>query len=326
MYSAFLMRMVPIKVGWPRRAVLAAIVVGLVPVLASCSSSSPDGASKGKLAVVAAESPWGAVATAIGGRHAQVISVIANPNVDPHEYTPTAQVAAEVAQASVVIDNGLGYDSFMDGLLSTGASHARSVVTAATVLGLHGAGSNPHLWYALDRVPQVAEAIEASFAAADPSHRASYAQNLERFDRSLSSLTSALGRIRATRRGTPVAQTERVAGYLLAQAGLVVASPRSFSLAIEAGQEPDAQATTQMNDVLVPRRVAVLLENTETISPVTNDVVARARQARIAVVGVSELVEPQGATFVSWQARQIAALSSALGLRSTALSLESAGS
>jgi len=268
--------------------------------------------------VVAAESPWGAVAQAIGGNDAQVTSVIANPNVDPHEYTPTAQDAAEVAQAAVVIDNGLGYDSFMNGLLSTGSAHARSVVTAASVLGLHGDETNPHLWYWLARVPQVAQAIEHAFATADPAHRVAYAANLERFEQSLSSLDRALGRLKAARGGTAVAQTERVAGYLLAQAGLVVASPSAFSLAIEAGQEPDAEATTQMSDLLVHHQVKALIENTETVSPVTNDVVAQAKRSQIPVVGVSELVEPRGSSFVAWQAHQIALLSAALGLPDSA--------
>ncbi len=320
------MRMIPNKPWGRSRALLAALLLGAVPALASCSTSAAQGTSSTKLSVVAAESPWGAVAEAIGGSDAQVTSVIANPNVDPHEYTPTALVAAQVAQASVVIDNGLGYDSFMDGLLSTGSAHARSVITAATVLGLHGDGTNPHLWYSLDRVPQVAQAIETAFATADPSHRASYMRNLQHFDRSLSSLDQALGRLKAARGGTAVAQTERVAGYLLAQAGLVVASPSAFSLAIEAGQEPDAQATTQMNDLLVHRRVKVLIENTETVSPVTNDVVAQARAAKIPVVGVSELVEPRATSFVAWQAHQIATLSAALGLRSTTAATAGTGS
>jgi zinc/manganese transport system substrate-binding protein len=297
------------------RVVLAGLVLCAL-CLASCASSSSSPGAKPH--VVVAESPWGAVARAVAGSDAQVTSVIENPNVDPHEYTPTAQVAAEVAEADVVVDNGLGYDAFMGSLLSTGASHRREVVTAAQVLGLSGSGTNPHLWYSIDRVPFVAAAIAKALSSVDPAHGAAYAANLERFDVSLEPLDAAIAQIRAARRGARLAQTERVAGYLLAQAGLTVASPTAFSLAIESGQEPDASATDAMRSLLDDHGVDVLIENTETVSPVTNQVVAEARAAKIPVVGVSELVEPKGTSFVSWQARQIEALGAALGVRVSA--------
>jgi zinc/manganese transport system substrate-binding protein len=283
-------------------------------LLAACS---PAPRAAAPLRVIAAESPWGAVARAVAGRNATVTSVIDNPALDPHEYTPTAAVAAEVATADLVVDNGLGYDRFMTSLLSTGATHPRAVVTAATVLGVTDEAANPHLWYSIERVPTVAAAIEAALAKADPVHAADYRANLARFDASLQPLDAALERIKVARHGAPVAQTERVAGYLLGQAGLDVASPTAFSLAIESGQEPSAQATEQMTQLLSSRGVDALVENTETVSPVTEQVVAEARASSIPVVGVSELVEPRGASFASWQARQIAELARALGMGAT---------
>jgi zinc/manganese transport system substrate-binding protein len=281
-------------------------------LLTACSPAPR--AAGAPLRVVAAESPWGSVAAAVAGSAATVTSVIDNPALDPHEYTPTASVAAEVATADVVVDNGLGYDTFMSSLLSTGAAHQRTVVTASTVLGVSDPGTNPHLWYSIERVPRVAAAIEAALATADPSHAGAFRSNLARFDASLAPLDAALAEIKRARPGAPVAQTERVAGYLLAQAGLDVASPTAFSLAIESGQEPSAQATEEMTQLLDSKGVDVLVENTETVSPVTNQVVAEATAARIPVVGVSELVEPRGSSFAAWQSRQIVALAGALGV------------
>ena len=294
----------------PRRRV--PLLLGLLALLASaCSSPAPK--AGGRLQVVAAESPWGAVAAAVGGSEVQVRSVVADPNTDPHEYTPSAAVAAEVATADVVVENGLGYDAFMDQLLSTGAAHGRVVVTAAKVLGVSGTAANPHLWYAVDRVDQVAAAIERAFAAADPSHASDYADNLGRFRSSVAGLEAQLSAIRSRHQGTAVAQTERVAGYLLAEAGLSVRSPASFSQAIESGQEPDASATQSMAQLLAARQVALLVENTQTVSPVTTAAVSEARAAGLPVVGVSELVEPIGASYAAWQSRQISALAAALG-------------
>ncbi len=289
-------------------AVLAAAV------LAACAAPTTR-TDAGALRVVAAESPWGAVAAAIGGRHVVVTSLVADPNTDPHDYQPTAAAAAAVARAGVVIDNGLGYDTFMTQLLSPGGAAGRRVITAASVLGIQGADANPHLWYLVERIPRVASAIAAALEGADPAHRDSYQSNLAHFDASLAPLISSITAIRTARSGTAVAQTERVAGYLLAEAGLAVASPLSFALAVESGQNPSAQATQGMDADLSGHRVAALVLNEQTTSPVTSHASALAAAAGVPVVKVSEVVLPVGSSYVRWQQGQIAALAAALGVK-----------
>ena len=284
----------------------------LLGLLVSSCASSASGRPAGRLSVVAAESPWGAVASAIGGRDARVISVVRDPGVDPHQYTAGAAVAAEVATAGVVVDNGLGYDDFMSQLLGTGATGPRRVVTAADVLRVHAADANPHLWYWLDRVPRVARAIEEAMAAADPPHRAAYRANLRSFDASMATLNSQVLILRAHLAGTPVAQTERVAGYLLAQLGLRLVSPIGFSTAIENGTEPSAADAAAMNVLLDRGRAATLIYNTQTISPATQATLAAAKRGRVPVVGMSETVTPPAASFVGWQRAQIRSLAAAL--------------
>jgi zinc/manganese transport system substrate-binding protein len=293
--------------------VLSAVMAAVV--LAACGTPRTT-TSGGALRVVAAESPWGAVASALGGRNVAVTSLVADPNTDPHDYQPTAAAAAAVAQAGVVIDNGLGYDTFMTQLLSPGGAPGRRVVTAASVLGVQGPGANPHLWYAVQRIPEVASAIATALERADPTHANAYRSNLARFDASLVPLTSSIAAIRARKAGTPVAQTERVAGYLLAEAGLVVASPLAFALAVESGQNPSAQATHDMETALSGRRVAALVLNEQTTSPVTSHATALAATAGVPVVKVSEVVLPVGTSYVRWQRGQIASLAAALRVSS----------
>jgi zinc/manganese transport system substrate-binding protein len=287
------------------------IVLGAL-LVTSCAAAHPGRTAAGRLRVVAAESPWGKVAAAIGGDDAQVVSLVAAANVDPHEYQPTAPAAAAVAQAAVVIDNGLGYDTFMDRLLATGATGPRRVVTAADVLDVHGAGANPHLWYALERVPTVALAIERAMAAADPSHARAYATRLAAFDRSLDPLLADVAAIARQHGGTKVAQTERVAGYLLHEAHLDVVGPTAFALAVEAGQSPDAAATEAMDHELATRQVAALVLNLQTAMPVTDHAAALARGHRVPVVGVTETVQPPQRSFVAWQTDQVDELRAAL--------------
>ncbi len=68
--------------------------------------------------VTAAENFWGSIASQIGGEHAHVVSIITNPNTDPHAYEPTASDARLLAQAQMVVENGLGYDPWVPKLLS----------------------------------------------------------------------------------------------------------------------------------------------------------------------------------------------------------------
>jgi zinc/manganese transport system substrate-binding protein len=303
--------------GKPRRSwwalSCAGLGLGVALVCAGCASPTSS-TSTGKLSVVAAESPWGAVAAAVGGRYVTVRSLITDPNTDPHEYSATASSAAAVASASVVVENGLGYDHFMDQLLSTGAEVPRSRVVASDVLGVHGADANPHLWYGLERISTMAEALAKAFAKRDPEHRAAYLRQAATFDTSLSPLIATIIAIRSQRAGTPVGETERVAGYLLAEAGLDVASPPGFERSIEAGSSPSAGDTASMISLLAEHGVALLVYNLQTSSPTTENVRAEARAAQIPVVAVSETVEPVGSSFVAWQARQLEALAAALGV------------
>ena len=56
--------------------------------------------------VAAAENFWGSIAAQVGGRHVHVVSIITNPNTDPHSYEPTAVDARIFAGAQLVIENG----------------------------------------------------------------------------------------------------------------------------------------------------------------------------------------------------------------------------
>jgi zinc/manganese transport system substrate-binding protein len=287
-------------------AAVVALVVGLG------LREAPAAAPAGRIGVVAAENVYGDIAAQIGGRHVTVTSILADPNADPHLYTPSSRDALAVARARVVVENGAGYDSFVGRLLAAAPSVQRTVVVAAHVLHVHGAGANPHLWYDLPRIDRVGAAIAAALGRADPAHRAAYRRGLARFDRSLTPLRRALRSIRERDGGDPVAYTEPVPGYVVAAAGLRNLTPAAFARAVEDGSEPSPQAVSAMTALLTGRRVRLLLLNTQAVSPLTTRMRAAARSAGRPVVGVTELLPP-GETYQAWQLRQLREL--ARGLR-----------
>src|SRR5688500_7376159 len=90
--------------------VLAVMAIGIAVLqLKKAPASNTE-----KLRVVAAENFWGNVAAQIGGDKVEVTSIISEPGADPHLYESSADNAAALAKADVVITNGLGYDDFMD--------------------------------------------------------------------------------------------------------------------------------------------------------------------------------------------------------------------
>jgi zinc/manganese transport system substrate-binding protein len=279
------------------------VILGLRP--------APGPVPHGRIPVVAAENVYGDIAAQIGGRHVAVTSILSDPNADPHLFEPGTANGLAVSRAALVIQNGLGYDSFMQKLEAAAPSGHREVVTIARVLRIHGPDANPHLWYDVPRLDRIAGAIAAGLERADPAHRGAYRQGLTRFDHSLTPLRRAVAAIRARFGGVPVAYTEPVPGYLLTAAGLPNRTPEEFSRAIEDGSEPSPQAVAAMTTLLADRRVRVLLFNRQAVSPITSRVRAAAQAAGIPVVGVTETLPPRR-TFLRWQLAQVLALEEAL--------------
>jgi zinc/manganese transport system substrate-binding protein len=261
---------------------------------------------------VAAENFYGNIATQIGGPYVSVTSILSDPNADPHLFEPGTANAAAVASARLVIDNGLGYDAFVDKLLSAAPKSDRMVVTIADALHVGGAAANPHIWYDVPRLPEIAQAIAAGLVAVDPPHRAYFNGRLASFDASLKSLDAAVADVRARYGGVPVAYTEAVPAYLLDAAGLTVRTPEDFARAIEEGNEPAPQAVAAMEGLLTSDQVRVLLYNSQATSPITDRMRQLAEQQGIAVVPVTETL-PSGTSFQVWQLKQVQALAKALG-------------
>jgi zinc/manganese transport system substrate-binding protein len=294
-----------------RRVAVAALIT--TAALTSAACADPSIGTGGKLRVVAAENFYGDLAAQLGGRHVQVTSVLSSPDADPHLFEPGSRTGLQVTRADVVIENGVGYDTWMDRLLAASPSRHRRVVTAARVLHVGGNDPNPHLWYDVAAMPHVVRAMAAAFIAADPRHAQDYRHRLRLTLGALQPLQDAVTRLKHRHAGAPVAYTERVPGLLLAEAGLVVLTPPGFARAVEDGTDPSAADVLRMRQLLTQHNVAALLYNEQATSPVTRQLVQLARRVQVPVVPVTETVPP-GAGYESWQLGQINQLARALDL------------
>jgi zinc/manganese transport system substrate-binding protein len=304
------------RLNQPRLAFVWSIgvLVGSITSATAAMTVAPTAAAaqqKNVIDVVAAENFWGNIASQLGRPDISVTSLITNPNADPHLFETDAADAAKLALARVVIENGAGYDGWMGSLLDADSGHP-TIVNAASVLHVTGSDPNPHLWYDIPKVPEVAAAISEALTNVDPKDASVFRSNLRRFDNSLAPLTAVLATIRSRFAGAPVAYTERVPGYALAVAHLAVKTPEGFARAIEDGEDPGPADTLAMDQLITKHRIDVLLYNVQTVTPVTTQVRALAQKSGIAIVGVSETMPTSDHAYQEWQLSQLTALLHAL--------------
>jgi zinc/manganese transport system substrate-binding protein len=291
-------------------------VSGLVVLvlLAGCGARPADPTKGARVVhVVAAENFWGSVVSQVGGRHASVASIITDPSSDPHLYASNPRDAARLAQANLVVTNGLGYDDFARKLLAAAPNAKRRVLSVADIVKPGGHDPNPHLWYDTPRLPAVTRAIADALATEDARDAAYFRANAARFVRGLDPLNATLAAIRKRHPGAPVAYTERVPGYLLEAAGLTIKTPAGFASAIESGSEPSPADRQRLEDLLTGHRVAALLYNSQAVSAVTKRLRALAARSNVPVVPVTETLPPAEPNFQTWQLHLAQALLKALG-------------
>jgi zinc/manganese transport system substrate-binding protein len=293
---------------------LTPALASLVLAVGACAAdaSAPEGAS-GPLQVVAAENFWGNIAVQIAGTHARVASLIVNPDTDPHGYEPTPNDARTIAGAGYVIENGAGYDPWVDKLLDANPVAARMVLDVARLNGV-AEGGNPHMWYSPTFVLRVASRIASDLGRLDPSDADDFQSRLRDFeDSALKRYDDLRGSIRNRYAGVPVGASESIFVYLARDLELDLITPPDFMKAISEGTDPTAQDKQTFDEQVVQHRIKVLVYNRQNSVPDVDVLRKEAQAEGIPVVAITETLDPASATFQDWQVAQLDSLRQALG-------------
>lgn len=297
----------------PKRAAPRASSVLLVFALtAACATTPSRTTNGGKLRVVAAEDFWGSIASSLGGDHVTVENLINSPVIDPHDYEPTASDAREVATASLVIVNGVGYDGWASKLLAANPSSHRKTIDVGKLVGATS-GDNPHRWYNPDDVSAVVAAITDAYSAADPSNAAYFAEQRKRYQAGdLGGYDKLIADIRSKYSGTPVGASESIFAMLAPALGLRLITPSSFLRAISEGADPTASDKRLIDKQIRERDIRVYVYNSQNTTPDVRAQVNAATAAGIPVVAMTESPVPATASFTDWQIVQLSRLQAAL--------------
>jgi len=288
----------------------AAALATAAVLLAACSSAPAS--PSGKITAVGAENEYASVIGQIGGRYVSVTAVESNPNTDPHTFEASPSVAQQVSAAQLVVQNGLGYDTYMNKIEAAAPDARRRVIGVQSLLRLPDSTPNPHLWYDPRTMPAVARAVESSLAVLQPGHAAYFRGRLRAFDQSLQPWYQALARFKATYPRAPVAVTEPVGDYMLQAAGARILTPFRLQADIMNGVDPAPQDVASESGLLSGHKVRALLYNQQVTDPLTASFLARARQYGIPVVGMYETMPAPGYNYQSWMLAEVSALQKAL--------------
>ena len=256
------------------------------------------------ITVTGTENFYADVLHQLGGSKLKIYSFLNDPTADPHAYESNSSNARAVADSRLVIENGLGYDSFMDKLLKASPKRDRVVINVQQLIGAMD-GGNVHVWYDPTVMPRVARAAADALAQIDSA-------NLATFDASLNPIRDKVASLKQRYAGSPIAFTEPVFGYMATAIGLTVKSPPEFTKAVEEGNDPPSQAVAAEQDLLSKHQVKVLLYNSQTVTKVTTNMKDLAVRSGVPVVGVSETAPP-GKSFQEWQMATLMDLEKALG-------------
>lgn len=318
-----------------------ALTSAAVLALAGCSAS-PTSATEGEgtIQVAASTNVYGSIAAQIGGDRVDVTSIIESATQDPHSYEATARDRLTVQKADLVIENGGGYDAFIDTLLQDAADP--HVVTAvefshdfpgneghegeADEAGHdhdhgddaegheghnHIEGFNEHVWFDPHTMIHVVEAISAELTELDPDGQAEFEANAAEITADLEGFETDLAGLQSEAEGKTVFITEPLPGYLAAAAGLTDATPEGFAESVEEGTDVAPAVLLESLNVIESGTLTALLTNAQTGGAETQRVEDAAKDAGIPVVAFTELLE-DGSSYSEWMRDAIQSLAAAI--------------
>jgi zinc/manganese transport system substrate-binding protein len=233
-------------------------VVALCAAAATLMTVIPLRAQE-KIRIVASFSILGDFAKNVGGERVDVTTLV-GPNSDVHVYTPAPADAKKVADARLVIINGLGLEGWLPRLVQSSGRAAIVTATNGIAPRTLGSDADPHAWQSVVNAKTYVANIRDALVAADPAGAAAYRANADAYLTKLEALDrevrDGVAQIPEARR--KVISTHAAFGYFAAAYGVDFIAPQGVSTESEPSARDIAVIITQIRTGKIP---AVFLEN-----------------------------------------------------------------
>ena len=212
------------------------------------------------LNIVASFSILGDFVRNVGGERVSVTTLV-GANGDAHVYVPAPTDAKKIADAKLVVVNGLGLEGWLPRLVTAAGGKAAIVTATSGIAPLKlGSDADPHAWQSVANAKIYVGNIRDALAAAEPASAELFRKQadvyLTKLDALDSEVRAAVKQIPESRRR--VISTHDAFGYFAAAYGVEFIAPIGVSTESEASARDIARIITQVRAAKIP---AVFLEN-----------------------------------------------------------------
>ena len=234
-------------------------LVWLFVALVAAVVSGP-GLAQEKVGVAASTTVLADLARNVGGDRVDVVSLV-GPNGDIHSYVPSPADAKKLADARLVILNGLALEGSTAQFMRIAAKGAKALVASDGITPLRlGNAADPHAWQSVANAKTYVANIRDALIAADPADKSTFEANaaayLRRLDALDAEVKAAIATIPPERRKLVTAHD--AFGYFGSAYGVETIAPHGVSTEAEASARDVARIIAQVRAEKIP---AVFPEN-----------------------------------------------------------------
>jgi ABC-type Zn uptake system ZnuABC Zn-binding protein ZnuA len=246
--------------------------ISLALLLAACAPLAGSGtrAPGARLNVVATFSILGDLVQAVAGDNVQLRTLV-GPDGDTHTYEPIPADGVALAQANLIFENGLGFETWLNKLYTASGSQAKRVVVTSGVtpgkitIGDEAGSTDPHAWQDVTYTLGMVSIIRDSLAAQDPAHAAAYQANAAAYLKQLQDLDTY---IQQQANSLPAGRRKLVTnhdalGYFAARYGFTVMGDVLGSVSTEASEPSAAEIARLIDEIKRAGVPAIFTENIE---------------------------------------------------------------
>jgi ABC-type Zn uptake system ZnuABC Zn-binding protein ZnuA len=226
------------------RRIRLSLLLALCLLSLGCTTTHIASSTPGQITVVATTTQMQDLVRHVGAHHVHLVGIL-KPNVDPHDFEPSPSTAIALSGAKLMVESGVGVDSWVDGLVAN-AVPGTPVMVASQGLPLRTGDSSepdgdPHWWHDPTLFERAATALGERLASIDPPHAVAYRANARGYVTEMRAMDAANKRLIATvPRGERKLVTNHDAfGYFAAHYGITVVGSVLPSLATVA--QPSAE-------------------------------------------------------------------------------------
>lgn len=272
-------------------------IMGLVTLVSlitvGCSNKQNSAKQSDKISIVTTTNVYSDIAKNIVGKYGTATAIIDKSSIDPHDFDPTTADAKKVAQANIIVANGLGYDSWMNKLAKS--VDKKTVLVGEDLMGLKS-GDNPHIWYNLDMPTKYVDYLVKRLSKLDKKHAAYFKENGEKYLAKIDKIKKVAQANKGDQK--PVFVSEPVFDYALQEAGYKIGD-KEFEEAIENGTDPSPKTINEMNNSIKQKKIVFFVNNTQASSSTVKSFVKLAKKNNVPVLNVRETI-PNNTTYLAW--------------------------